>query len=1234
MRNAVQPTAHNDLAGSMHALTSADVVRQPSTADVIQVAPTVDAVQAVSSADEMQAAPRGASGDDVRDVVPPAPITESVASTSVLAAEDDFVDVSHVPRRVRKRKVAAIEVGAHGEARILRSAFSRKCVDYIIYNSNNSVNLHDFLDSIRPQMQKILTEEIKTKKSLKSNLMLVSNFVSPNTAVIEFGHKTMNHNLLSELDVDSYIEHQYAKLMEDFDSRSLNGSGYTQDKIKYLELRITQFKLLPGASYIELPAWLKNRNAVLNPKTKFKDCFKIAILSKHCRGLARANRPRRLAEFEGMYNWNIPMPPTVKDIRKFCTLNKTSINIFGIEKKEIFAMELAKTVKRVHYNLLYIENGIGAHFCLITSMSRLLSRQLTRDGRKKHFCFRCMLRFSSNKNLKKHIKQCGNEPKTTIKLPDEPTYYKFTNYAACQLSPIVITLDLETFCRPISSCEPNPKNSFTHNTNQHVPCSFGAYLWTEEDVSDISEFPLGFYGRVIKNELLLQEEFIEYFEKVARSVKLLYSRNYPISMSQEAEAKCRAATKCYICGKAFSDQNLPAKDHNHLRQYDNFRGCACISPCNIQMSKWKFVPVYTHGSSSFDNHFYIKYFSAKKLPIKIVPSTSEKFMCIEVEIEGVKFKILDSFKLFGSSLASVVESLPESAMIETKKTFNPILASLLTRKGVFCYSFISKPSRLNYRQYPSKRWFFNDLNNTEISDEEYERGRQIWIAGVCMSVADFLLIYQMSDVTLNCDMIIHFRNIFYDKFKLDCCAFLSMPHMSINCFLKYSGMRIEIMNESMTEAYEMVNRGTHGGVAQCVTRFVECGNGTEAFFFDIISLYNYVMAEFPLAEGEYQFVGVDACEWMKVDALGSHGYILECDFEFPESIHQLMQDYPIFPENKRPPNCSTNRLICDLENKKDYVLTLSHYQQALTLGVICTKISRVLKFKQSKYMSNYVKILSKWKQEASSSASGSYFKYANNSCFGKFLERSENRRKLHVVTCEKKLERLVRKPTFVDRHIYDFQTSQMVMVELSQGVITEKRPKIVGMLILSYAKLVMVNYWYNVFKKHLGHKGLKMTMTDTDSIGGTWQTHDPIEDLRAMKSHFDWSGVDVDHPLYSKENYKKMGKFKCECAGRRILAVACPRTKAYSIKLENKDIKKLKGIKKSYVENNMTFEHYKRCVLENENHQAKFKSIVSNRHLVYTADVSKLGLNSEDRKRVVLENGIDSLPYGHKDLKK
>ena len=101
-------------------------------------------------------------------------------------------------------------------------------------------------------------------------------------------------------------------------------------------------------------------------------------------------------------------------------------------------------------------------------------------------------------------------------------------------------------------------------------------------------------------------------------------------------------------------------------------------------------------------------------------------------------------------------------------------------------------------------------------------------------------------------------------------------------------------------------------------------------------------------------------------------YILEVDFEYPDELHVLHDEYPLAPEKRAIPydmlsdyrkkiasNCERKvgdaiKLIPNLGNKTNYVLHYRNLQLYLSLGMKLTKIHRVLKFKQSDWMKKYI----------------------------------------------------------------------------------------------------------------------------------------------------------------------------------------------------------------------------------------------------------------------------------------
>ena len=68
---------------------------------------------------------------------------------------------------------------------------------------------------------------------------------------------------------------------------------------------------------------------------------------------------------------------------------------------------------------------------------------------------------------------------------------------------------------------------------------------------------------------------------------------------------------------------------------------------------------------------------------------------------------------------------------------------------------------------------------------------------------------------------------------------------------------------------------------------------------------------------------------------------------------------------------------------------------------------------------------------------------------------------------------------------------------------------------------------------------------------------------------------------------------------------------------------------KGVVQNRLKHEHYKTCLMENKVQLEKIKGIQSVDHHLYTIELNKIALSPLDDKRYILNNGCDTLAYGH-----
>jgi len=203
--------------------------------------------------------------------------------------------------------------------------------------------------------------------------------------------------------------------------------------------------------------------------------------------------------------------------------------------------------------------------------------------------------------------------------------------------------------------------------------------------------------------------------------------------------------------------------------------------------------------------------------------------------------------------------------------------------------------------------------------------------------------------------------------------------------------------------------------------------------------------------------------------------------------------------------------------------------------------------------------------------------------------------------------------------------------------ITMNRPLYIGMSILDISKTLMYDFHYNKMVKYYGRGNIGIAYTDTDAMLYWIKTADMYRDLRTFPytDDFDFSDYPEDHRNYDRgRNKKVLGKFKDETNGTVIEEFVGLMSKMYAFKTVDNDVtKKAKGVKKICLKKYLGFDNYKKCLFENEVSYVNINSIRSFNHQLYSICERKKALSSYDDKRVILENGIHTLPYGHYSLK-
>lgn len=258
----------------------------------------------------------------------------------------------------------------------------------------------------------------------------------------------------------------------------------------------------------------------------------------------------------------------------------------------------------------------------------------------------------------------------------------------------------------------------------------------------------------------------------------------------------------------------------------------------------------------------------------------------------------------------------------------------------------------------------------------------------------------------------------------------------------------------------------------------------------------------------------------------------------------------------------------------------------------------------------------------------------NNAVYGKTMENVRNRVNIKLLReneQQKELLTSIAKPTYKRSVPFD---NGVVAVEFQRTQVKLNKPIYVGTTVLDLSKELMYSFFYDVLYARYGDR-VRLLYTDTDSLILLVETEDLVADMAESISQYDTSNYPVDHVLYSNVNKKVVGKFKDELGGQPIKEFVGLRSKMYAYHCEDGTVgKRAKGVQSSVLNSiAMGFEHYRQqLALEASGKVCEMQMLRSRQHHVHQECVNKVALSGFDTKRYILENGVDTLAYGHVSL--
>ena len=1159
----------------------------------------------------------------------------------------------------RKEKKATEEKDRIFTPILEASAFKNYTNQYVMYNTKANYEPIEFLAYAKPAILNIF----KSNQNIKTMLYLhclMQNIQS--TTPVEFAFHSKDLKLVLEGTDISELYNEMADEIEEEIQKVENseGSGYTFVKVIKLVLHVTKWQPLYGSSYMPLDPYLANKKAIINMKNEDDKCFMWCVLRALYPKDKNSERiDKDLKSKQDIINMKgICYPVSLNGIKRFEELNPNiSISVLGYNKEEggVYPLQISK-YKGCEYDIVLLllkeavtgENGEikeKTHYTLVKNTSALIASQKNNHKGKRHACLNCFNSFNTLESLNKHKEYCYENESIKTNMPPQNTYLRFKNFLYSEKAPFAVYADFESLIKPLDNCDPDPNKSYTKKYQKHEPISFSYYI----TFNGVFFKPiLRKYTKTKPEDADAMDIFIKWLEEDVKDIANIEPKE--MIFTEEDTKHFNNASDCWICGEELGNDRV--RDHCHFT--GRYRGPA-HNKCNLKYRKPKNISVFFHNLSGYDSHLFIKKLGTpnKNENIDCIPNNEEKYISFSKtivtgqytnkkgKVKDKTFKIVfkDSLKFMSSSLGALVNNLP--AFKNLLNYFTPKQTELLKQKGFYPYEYMDSEEKFNDTKLPPREAFYSKLSGKGITEKDYEHAGNVWNSFKMKTFKEYHELYNIMDVLLLADVFENFRDLCLKIYGLDPVYYFTAPGLAWDACLKMTSVKLELLSDS--NMLLMFEEGIRGGISIISNRYGEANNkymrkgfnknkpSKYLMYLDANNLYGCAMSEKLPTHGFKWLLDREIGKlfnnqvlqvWEKIPC------ILEVDLEYPENLHDLHNDYPFCPERVKCKN-GVEKLIPNLNDKTKYVIHYKNLIQCLRAGIKLKKIHSGIKFVESEWMKPYIDKNTNLRAMTKNNFEKDFYKLMNNSVFGKTMENLRNRVDVRLVNTKEKLRKLVAKPNFKSRKIFN---ENLVSVHMKKTSLLMNKPIYLGMCILDLSKIIMYDFHYNYIKSKYADKA-KLLFTDTDSLMYEIQTEDFYKDISGdVKDRFDTSDYPENHPsgIPTGENKKVLGMMKDEVAGKIIKEFVGLRSKLYSFVMDDGgETKKCKGIKKQVVESSIRHEHYKTCLTTGKELLRKQNILRSYDHEVYTEEVNKVALSALDDKRHILSDGMDTLALGH-----
>ena len=479
----------------------------------------------------------------------------------------------------------------------------------------------EFMQIARRDILKLMRENRQTRvRMILTCEMTRKELFSEFTQILNSYFNSERVENLEGTDESVVYDRSIQTIEERIQNFNQRGSNWRFQRVLSLDIHFTDFQPLRGSTFLPLPRKISTKKAVINMKNNDDQCFKWSVV--RALNPVEKNSERITNELKDQserLDWSgLKFPVDLKQIRIFEKLNpQISINVFGFEG-DVYPLRLSKSESEQTINLLLISDEEKQHYCLIKSLSRLLSSQMSKHGHTKSFCLNCLNHFPNEEKLKIHEDYCLKNQAIRIEMPEEGSFISFIHHNRSIKVPFVVYADFEAFTEEIPISEQNDKFSFTQKYQKHKPSGFCYKIVCFDE--RYNQKPVLFRARSEDEDV--SAIFVEMLEKDIKRIQEKFDFSKKMIFSLKDKDEFEKERVCWICQKEFGSEKK-VRDHCHFT--GKYRGATHVK-CNLQFKKPKFTPVIFHNLSGYDAHLFVKNLGKSEGNIKCIPNNEKKIL--------------------------------------------------------------------------------------------------------------------------------------------------------------------------------------------------------------------------------------------------------------------------------------------------------------------------------------------------------------------------------------------------------------------------------------------------------------------------------------------------------------------------------------------------------------------------------------------------------------------------------